>query len=109
MRGLPEQVRGIRVTTTRLELRQIALHVRRLAQMGQGFFQYCGRDRIARCNETIVHPPPLASRGDDARAAQVRQVTRDLRLADLEDLHEIADANLLVGNQVEETKPRAIG
>ena len=37
------------------------------------------------------------------------QVTRDFRLADFEDLHKIADANFLVGDQVEKTKPRAIG
>jgi hypothetical protein len=34
---------------------------------------------------------------------------RDFRLADLEDLHEIADANFLVGDEIEEAKPRAIG
>ncbi len=109
LRRLPRQFGGIRVATTRLKLRQISLHVRRLPQMSQGFFQDCGRDCSARRSETVVHPSPLAPRGDDARAAQVRQVTRDFRLADLEDLHEIADANFRVGDQVEETKPRAIG
>jgi len=77
--------------------------------MGQHFFQDRGRDRIARRNETVVHPPPLAPRGDDARAAEIRQVTRDFWLAHPEDLHKVADANLLVGHQVEETQPRAIG
>jgi len=36
-------------------------------------------------------------------------MTRDFRLAHPEDLHKVADANLLVGHQVEETQPRAIG
>ena len=36
-------------------------------------------------------------------------MTRDFWLADIEDLHKIADANFLVGNQVEKTKPRAVG
>ena len=56
-----------------------------------------------------MHPSPLAPGGDDARAAEIRQVTRDLWLADPEDLHKIANANFLVGDQVEETKTRAIG
>lgn len=34
---------------------------------------------------------------------------RDFWLADFEDLHKIADANFLVGDEVEQTKPRAIG
>ncbi len=98
-----------RVTTTRLELRQIPLHFRHLPQMGQRFFQDRGRDRIARRKETVVHPPPLAPRGDDARAAEIRQMARDFWLADPQDLHKIADANFLVGDEVEEAKARGIG
>ena len=56
-----------------------------------------------------MHPSPLAPRGDDPRAAQIRQVPRDFGLADLEDLHKIADANFLVGDEIQETKPRAVG
>ncbi len=56
-----------------------------------------------------MHPPPLSPRGDDAGAPQIRQMTRDFWLADLEDLHEIADANFLVRDEIEETKARAIG
>ena len=63
----------------------------------------------SRGNETIVHPPSLSPRGDDARPAKVGQVARDFRLAGPQDLHEIADANFLVGDEVEQAKPRAIG
>ena len=56
-----------------------------------------------------MHPPPLAPRGDDPRPAEIRQVARDFWLADPEDLHKIADANFLVGDEVEESQPRAIG
>jgi len=56
-----------------------------------------------------VHPTPLAPSAHEARSAEIRQVTRDFWLADFEDLHEIADANFLVGNEVEEAKARAIG
>ncbi len=62
-----------------------------------------------RGNETVVHPPSLSSRGHDARPAEVRQVAGNLRLAGPEDLHEVANANFLVGNEVEQAKPRAIG
>jgi len=56
-----------------------------------------------------VHPTSLAPRGDDPRAAEIRQMPRDFRLPNLEDFHEIANANFLVGNEIEEAKPRAIG
>jgi len=56
-----------------------------------------------------VHPSPLAPSGDDSRAAEIRQVTRDFWLADPEDLHKIANANFLVGDEIEQPKPRAIG
>src|ERR1700674_2451980 len=81
LRGLSRQLRGVRAATARLELRQIRLQVRRLPQMSQSFLQNRGSHRIARRNETIVHPPPLSPRRDDARAAEIRQVTRDFWLA----------------------------
>ena len=56
-----------------------------------------------------MHPSPLAPSGDDPRAAEIRQMTRDFWLADPEDLHKIANANFLVGDKIEQTKPRAIG
>jgi hypothetical protein len=109
LRRLARQLGGIGVTTARFELRQIALHFRHLPQMGQSFFQYRRGDRIARREQTVVHPPPLTPSGYDARAAEIRQMARDFWLAHPEDLHEVADANFLVGNQVEEAQPRAIG
>jgi hypothetical protein len=36
-------------------------------------------------------------------------MARDLWLAILQDIHEVADANFSVGNQVQEPKPGAIG
>lgn len=77
--------------------------------MGQRFFQYRGGDGIAGRNKTIVHPAPLAARGDDARAAEVGEVARDFWLADPENLHKIANANFLVGDEIEEAKARGIG
>ena len=56
-----------------------------------------------------MHPAPLTSRGDDARPAKVGQVARDFWLADPEDLHKIANANFLVGDEIEQAKAGAIG
>ena len=56
-----------------------------------------------------MHPPALTSRGDDSRPAEIRQVPGDFWLAHPQDIHQVADANLLVGDQIEKTKPRAIG
>lgn len=56
-----------------------------------------------------MHPAPLAADGDDSRAAQVGEMPRDLWLADLEDFHKIADANLLVGDEIQQAQAGAIG
>ena len=56
-----------------------------------------------------MHPPPLPPGGDDARAAEIREMPRNFWLTDPKDLHKIADANFLVGDEIEETKARAIG
>ena len=56
-----------------------------------------------------MHPSALASRGNDAGAAKVSQVPGDFRLAQSEDAYEVADTNLLVGDKVQQTKPRGIG
>lgn len=77
--------------------------------MSKGFLQYRGGDGIAGYKEAIVHPTTLASGGDDARAAEIRQMARDFWLADLEDFHEVADANFLVGDEIEEAQASGIG
>jgi hypothetical protein len=109
LRRLPRGLNRSRGATTGLELSQISFHIRHLPQMGQGFLQDRGGDRIARSKKPIVHPPPLSPCGHDSRVAEIRQMPRDFRLADFEDLHEIADANFLVGDEIEEAKARAIG
>ena len=77
--------------------------------MRQGFFQDPGSNRIPRRHQTVVHPAPLPPRGDKAGAAEVGQVARNFRLADSEGLDEIADAYLLVGEEVEQAQPSLVG
>ena len=55
-----------------------------------------------------MHPAPLAPRGDDPRPPEIRQMARNFGLAAPQDLHEVADAYLLIGYEVKEAKPRAI-
>jgi len=56
-----------------------------------------------------VHPAPPPPCGDKALPAEIGQVTRDFWLAHLEDLHKIANADLLIGHEIKEAKARAIG
>jgi len=77
--------------------------------MGQSFFQYRRGGRIARREEAVVHPPPLTPGGDNARVPKIRQMARDFWLAHPQDLHKVADADFLIGDQVEEAQPRGVG
>ena len=56
-----------------------------------------------------MHPSPLAPRRHEARPAKIGQMARDLWLARAEDIHEITDADFLVGDQVEQAESRAVG
>jgi len=80
-----------------------------LPQMRKGLPQNRRGRRIAGRNQVVVHPASLAAHANDARAAEIGEVTRDFRLAEPENLDEIADANFSVRDEVEETKPRGIG
>ena len=56
-----------------------------------------------------MHPSALASRGNDAGTTKVSQMPGDFRLAHAEYAHKVADADFLVGDEVQQTKPRGIG
>ena len=56
-----------------------------------------------------MHPPSLASCSHEPRAPQISQVARDFRLAQSQNLDEIADANLVVRDEVKQAKPRTVG
>jgi hypothetical protein len=77
--------------------------------MGQSFFQDSGCRRVLGNHKAIVYPATLPARGHDPCLTQIGQVTRDFWLADPQNVDEIADADLFIGNQVQETKPSAVG
>jgi len=77
--------------------------------MSEGFSQYRGRNRIAGREKAVVHPAALAPRRDDTCPAQVGQVARDFWLAYSQNFYEVANANFLVGNEIEQAQARAVG
>ena len=77
--------------------------------MAQCFFQYSGC-RFVRWNDhAIVHPATLPACGYDSRIAQIGEMSRNFRLAHAQDVDEIADANFLIGNEIEQAEPGAVG
>ena len=60
----------------------------------------CGAG-VPRRNDAIVHPFPLTPRGYDAGPPQIGEMPRNLGLALLKNLHEIANANLSAVHQVQ--------
>ena len=56
-----------------------------------------------------MHPLALAARGDDACVAQVSEVARDFRLALVENLDKITDADLAADHQVQQAQSGGVG
>jgi len=64
-----------------------------------------GGGLVLRRDKAVVHPLAFASRRNDSRSTEIGKVTRDFqdfRLADPKDLDEVADANLAVGDEVQQ-------
>lgn len=57
----------------------------------------------------VVHPLAFAARRNDSSFAQVRQMARYLRLGRVQHFHEVANANLLFGHQIQKSQSRAVG
>jgi hypothetical protein len=88
---------------------QIGLHALVLSQNGECFAKdFCGAGG-GRYNDPIVHPLAFAPGCDNAGAAQIRQVPRDLWLALAENLDEVADTNLSAIHEVQEPQARGVG
>ena len=77
-----------------LQAREVFLHLAVFAEPRHDFREDLRGARVFRRGDAVVHPLALAARGDDARAAQVREVSRNLRLVHPQNFHEEADADL---------------
>lgn len=97
------QGRGLlRNTAGAVEARAVGLHGFFSAQNGQRFPENLRGPRIARKDDSVVHPFAIATGADDASPPEVGQVARNLGLAPAEDFDEVADADLATVHQVEE-------
>jgi hypothetical protein len=56
-----------------------------------------------------MNPLSIASRGDQAGAAKICEVTRDLRLVRLQDLDTRANAEFIVSEKLDQTQAGRIG
>jgi hypothetical protein len=63
---------------------------------------------MRRHDDPIVHPLPFPAPRNDTGAAEVSQVTRDLRLRATQDLNKVANTNLLVANEIQYPEPGVI-
>lgn len=97
-----EEKRGlVRSTASGIEARNVALHLRACAQVLQGFAKNTRRNFVVRNHQPVMHPFSVASRCDDPRPAQIRQMARRLRLADPQDFHDVTDANFAIPDKVQ--------
>ena len=77
--------------------------------MLERLIQNTGRGLVLRGSKSIVHPFAFASRRDDSRSTKIGKMPRDLRLADAKDFDEVANADLAVGNEIQQAQTRWIG
>ena len=90
------------------EPRAVRLHGLFFLEPAQRLPQDLRSPDVRRHHDPVVHPLSLAPRRDDARAAKVGEVPGDLRLRPAKNLHEVADANLLIAHEVQEPEPRVV-
>ena len=67
------------------------------------------RNRILELCQAIVHPDPFASRFDEARPAEVSQVTRGSWLRHIQAGVKVAHADLVFTQQRQDAQPRRVG
>jgi hypothetical protein len=88
---------------------QIALHLFLPRQPRQRLTQNAGRACMCRGHDLVMHPFALAPCLDNAGSSQIGKVSRDLWLALLQDLHEVANAYLPSIHQVQKPQACSIG
>ena len=71
--------------------------------MDDGLPQYRGCGGIRGHDQAIVHPAALSARCHDAGPAKISQMTRNLGLADSQNIDKVADADFLIGDEVQQT------
>jgi len=70
----------------------------------EGLLEDLGGSDVGGHDDAVVHPRALAAGGDDAGAAEVGEVAGDFGLVLIEDVDEVADADFLIADEVEEAE-----
>jgi hypothetical protein len=60
-------------------------------------------------SEGVETPKAVPARCDEPGASELAQVPRSRRLGDIQDLHQIADAELAIAKEVQDAQPGPIG
>jgi hypothetical protein len=68
-----------------------------------------GRDRIGQGRQAVVNPEPVPPSRDEARAPQIGEMARRLRLGNVEAAVDMADADFTGRKETENAKPRSVG
>ena len=79
-----------------------------LAHPGAEPLEDVADERIAVTGEAIVHPFPVSLRIHQAGSPQLGEMARDLRLIESQGAMEIADADLVLSQKVQEAQPGGI-
>lgn len=91
------------------EAGEVGLHGRIRLEGGQSRFKDCRRAGVLRGHDAVVHPFSFAAGGDYSSFTQVGEVAGDLGLAFVQDLDEIADADLAAIHKVEQSQAGGVG
>lgn len=88
---------------------RVAAESRIVAQLREQRLEQARHARTGGLGERVVNPLSVATRLRQPGPAQIGEMARDLRLRLVEHAHEVADARLAEGEQVQEAQPGAIG
>jgi hypothetical protein len=84
------------------------LHRSLLSQPRKRLTQYLSGANIWGHDDAVVHPLAVPSGGNDPRAAKISQMSGNLGLTLPQNLHEVADTDLLISHQVKQAKARIV-
>ena len=90
------------------ETQSVSLHCPLLFQPAQRLTKNLRGSDIRGHHDPVMHPFALAPGLDDSRPAKIGQMPGNLRLPLLQNLHEIADAKLLIAHQVQQAESRVV-
>jgi len=92
---------AMRFATSFIESREIRLHFAVCFEGGEGSFKDGCCASVVWPLDAVVHPLPFPPSADDSGVAEIGEMAGYLRLALIQNLDEVADADLAAVHQVE--------